>query len=31
MHTAIAGLSPARSQDYVCDWLLAAGRATGTP
>ena len=31
IHTAITGLSPAGSLDYVCDWLLAAGRATGTP
>jgi AcrR family transcriptional regulator len=28
LHAAIAGLSPDKSLAYVCDWLLAAGRAT---
>jgi AcrR family transcriptional regulator len=27
LHAAIAGLSPDDSRDYVCDWLLTAGRA----
>jgi AcrR family transcriptional regulator len=29
VRAAIAGLSPADSLAYVCDWLLAAGQATG--
>ena len=27
VRTAIAGLTPAVSLAYVCDWLLAAGRS----
>jgi AcrR family transcriptional regulator len=31
IRAAIAGLSPHDSLAYVCDWLLAAGQATGAP
>jgi AcrR family transcriptional regulator len=31
VRAAVAGLSPQASLAYVCDWLLAAGQATGEP
>lgn len=31
VRAAVAGLSPQDSRAYVCDWLLAAGEATGEP